>query len=80
MATFEENLRQLEDMVAKLENNEMPLEDALKAYEDGMKLVKTCQKQIGDLSLKVDKIVAAHTGDEGEMVVETEDFKLEPQG
>lgn len=47
-ATFEEDMGKLEALVEKLEQNELPLEDSIKAFEQGMKLagslVKTLEK------------------------------------
>jgi len=37
-ATFEEDMGKLEALVDKLEQKELPLEDSIKAFEDGMKL------------------------------------------
>lgn len=71
--TFEDNMRKLEDMVAQLERSELPLEQALGAFEQGMQLVKVCQKQLDELSLRVEKVVAAHADGS----VETEPFSLE---
>ncbi len=43
--TFEEGLAALEALVASLEG-EMPLEDAMAAYEEGMKLAAALGKQL----------------------------------
>lgn len=56
-ATFETHLKQLETLVAKVESNELPLEDSLAAYEEGMKLVKLCQGTLDKLELRMRKIV-----------------------
>lgn len=56
-ATFETHLKQLEALVAKVESNELPLEDSLAAYEEGMKLVKLCQGTLDKLELRMRKIV-----------------------
>ncbi len=56
-ATFETHLKQLEELVAKVESNQLPLEESLAAYEDGMKLVKLCQGTLDKLELRMRKIV-----------------------
>ncbi|MCK5388815.1 MAG: exodeoxyribonuclease VII small subunit [Candidatus Izimaplasma sp.] len=40
--TFEEALEQLETLVKELENGDIELNDAVKKYNDGMKLSKYC--------------------------------------
>ncbi len=37
-ATFEDDMGKLEALVEKLEQNELPLEESIKAFEEGMKL------------------------------------------
>jgi exodeoxyribonuclease VII small subunit len=57
--TFEENLNKLDTTVNALERGELPLADALKAFEDGMKLLKTCQNQLAEVQLQVSKVINA---------------------
>ena len=57
--TFEQNLTELDALVAALERGDMPLGDAIKAFEGGMKLLKTCQGQLADVQMQVEKIVSA---------------------
>jgi len=45
-ATFEQNLERLEGIVKKLEESELPLEEALKLFEEGMTLSEGCRKQL----------------------------------
>ncbi|MDT2756423.1 exodeoxyribonuclease VII small subunit [Enterococcus asini] len=42
-ATFEESLQELEQIVNRLEKGDVPLEDALEAFQKGMVLSKQCQ-------------------------------------
>ena len=46
MATFEENVKQLEMIVAQLERGDLPLEDSIKLFEDGMRLSAACKEQL----------------------------------
>ena len=39
---FEKNLHKLEEIVEKLENGEVDLEESVKLYEEGMRLKKIC--------------------------------------
>lgn len=42
-ATFEESLEELEKIVARLEQGDVPLEEALDAFQKGMDLSKQCK-------------------------------------
>lgn len=44
--TFENRLHQLNRLVADLERGDIPLEDALKHYEQGIALIRACQEQL----------------------------------
>jgi exodeoxyribonuclease VII small subunit len=57
--TFEQHMRELEQLVGKLEQGELPLDDALKAFEQGMKLVTVCKAQLAQAELKVEQVVNA---------------------
>ena len=50
---FESALSQLEKIVLKLEDDSIDLEDSVKSFEQGIELVKKCQKQLKDAELKV---------------------------
>ena len=54
---FESSLQKLEDIVSKLENSDINLEDSVQSFEAGIKLVKECQKQLSDAELKVKKLL-----------------------
>ena len=42
--SFEENLEQLESIVKKLENGDIPLDEAIDKFNEGMKLAGECNK------------------------------------
>ncbi len=50
---FEDYLKELENILEKLENEEVALEDALKFYEEGIKLSKKCEKILNDAKQKI---------------------------
>ena len=54
---FELALSQLEKIVLKLEDDSINLEDSVKSFEQGIELVKKCQKQLKDAELKVSKLL-----------------------
>ena len=51
---FEDLLGRLEQIVADMENAEMPLEKLLAGYEEGMRLVKACGDRLADAEQKVE--------------------------
>ena len=59
---FESALSDLEQRVRKLEAGDVPLEDALKLYEEGVALARTCHEQ---LDAAEQRIVALSRGAEG---------------
>ena len=50
--TFEESLKKLEKIVEKLEDGNVNLDDSIKSFEEGVALVKECQKQLSEAELK----------------------------
>lgn len=44
--TYEESMKALEDIVAKLENGDVPLDESLKLFEEGTKLAAFCSKAL----------------------------------
>ena len=52
---FESSLKELENIVAKLEDENINLEDSVKSFEKGVNLVKECQKQLQIAELKIKK-------------------------
>ncbi len=58
---FEELLGRLEQIVADMENAELPLEKLLESYEEGMRLVKVCGERLADAEQKVEILSRAAT-------------------
>ncbi|MBQ3589433.1 MAG: exodeoxyribonuclease VII small subunit [Clostridia bacterium] len=63
---FEEAMQRLEEIVDSLENGDFPLEESLKIFEEGVKLVKYCNKKLEAVEGSVKKLVNI----DGEMVEE----------
>ncbi len=55
--TFEEAMLQLENIVKRLEQGDLPLEEALSAYKEGIKLSQYCQKTLTDAEETVTKMM-----------------------
>jgi len=54
--TFEDSLRRLEEIVTKLEQGEVPLEDSIKMYEEGLTLSRACIEKLTQAELKLKKL------------------------
>ena len=63
---FEEALAELEGVVRRLEQGELPLEDSLVAFERGMSLVKQLSKRLEDIERRVEVLLRQ---DDGSLVV-----------
>ncbi len=55
---FEHSLTELEALVAKLEQGDVPLEDALKTFERGVALTRQCQTALRTAQQKVEVLLA----------------------
>lgn len=53
---LEENFARLEEVIGRLEDDEISLEDAFAAYSQGMELLKKCNEQIDRVEKKVLKL------------------------
>lgn len=67
---FEQTLADLETLVTELEGGELPLEEAVQAFERGMQLSKSCQAALAQAEQKVRILLDADRGDENDL----EDF------
>lgn len=56
-ATFEESLSQLEEIVEKLENGEVSLDNAIEEFDKAMRLIKICDKKLNNAEKSIAKIV-----------------------
>jgi len=59
---FEEALKKLEKIVGDLENGNIPLEEALEKYQEGIKLSGVCQKKLEAAKKKVEILLKAEDG------------------
>ncbi len=55
--TFEGALSQLESIVARLENGDLPLEESLKLFEEGIKLSRFCNQKLNEARKKVEVLL-----------------------
>ena len=46
MKTFNEKLKKIEEIIEKLDKNGTEIEESVELYEQGMKLIAECEKQL----------------------------------
>lgn len=63
--SFEQALAELEQIVARLESGQAPLEDSIRMYERGAALKAHCEKRLEAARLRVEKIVMGAGGQPG---------------
>jgi exodeoxyribonuclease VII small subunit len=59
--TFEQSMQELETLVAKMEQGDLPLEDALQSFERGIQLARHSQQKLKDAEQKV-QILTSQNG------------------
>ena len=59
---FEDTFKKLENIVSKLESGDLPLEDSMKLFEEGMRLSKICSQRLTEVQKKVDLLLKGEDG------------------
>ena len=59
---FEDGLRQLEEIVNRLERGDLPLEDALRLFEEGVRLSRYCHEKLDEAQKKVEILLKDERG------------------
>ena len=54
--SFEESIKELTDIVTKIEQGRIPLQDSLQQYEKGMALIKHCRTILNKAEKRIEKI------------------------
>jgi exodeoxyribonuclease VII small subunit len=61
--SFEDALLQLEQIVQKLEKGELPLEESLKLYEEGIRLSRLCHGKLEEAEGKIEMLMKDGRGE-----------------
>jgi exodeoxyribonuclease VII small subunit len=61
-ANFEQAMKRLEEIVEQMESGDLPLEDLIVRYEEGMKLVKVCQERLASAEQRIEIITRDSAG------------------
>jgi exodeoxyribonuclease VII small subunit len=62
MKDFETNLKQLEEIVSKLEGGELTLDQAMELFEEGVKLSRFCNAKLEEAEQKVEVLIKSADG------------------
>jgi exodeoxyribonuclease VII small subunit len=62
MPSFEESLKKLETIVDQLEKGDLPLEDSLQLFEDGVGLSAKCKQELDAAEGKVQLLIKQRDG------------------
>ena len=60
---FEDALKQLQGIVEKLERGDLPLEDALESFTEGVRLVRFCHQKLEEAENKVRMLLKDEHGE-----------------
>jgi exodeoxyribonuclease VII small subunit len=60
--TFEEALRELEEVVNRLEGGDLPLEEALQLFEEGVRLSRACHTKLDEAQRRVEIVLKDESG------------------
>ena len=71
--TFEERLTQVEALIAEMESGALPLEDALKRYEEGMQVLTALEKELLSAQQRLTVLRRAADGTEEEVPLEVDE-------
>lgn len=64
---FEQALEQLQSIVKKLETGDVSLEEALKQFEEGVRLSRLCQTYLSDAEKKIEILIQSKTDAQPQM-------------
>jgi exodeoxyribonuclease VII small subunit len=60
--TFEKAMQRLEEVVAVLEGGDLPLDQAMESYQEGVALVRTCRERLSSAELVVRRLTEDAAG------------------
>ena len=55
--SYEEAIKRLEEIVARLENEDIPLEEALAGFKEGVRLSRYCREKLAEIEFQVEYLL-----------------------
>ncbi len=74
MKSFENSMAELREIIDKLQSGNLPLEDSLKLFQKGTKLIAYSHKKLDEIQKKVKILIQENNGE-----ITTEDFDAEEE-
>lgn len=69
---FENNISELEKIVSRLESGDISLDESLKLFEEGVKMIAQCNKALDNAEQKVNILLSGKDGSVKESAFEAE--------
>ncbi len=63
MKTFEDAIRELKEIIQKLESGNLPLEDSIKLFQEGTELISFSHKKLNEIRKKVEILIESKEGE-----------------
>ena len=73
--TFEASLAELEEIVTKLEDGDLPLEASLELFEKGIRLSRACRERLTNAERRIEILVKDADGDLRAEPLDTDDLR-----
>lgn len=70
--TFEQSMKKLEQIVQELESGDLPLEEAMQKFEEGIKLSRLCSKKLDETEKKITLLLQDQKGNVSEKPFESD--------
>ncbi|MDL1967015.1 MAG: exodeoxyribonuclease VII small subunit [Deltaproteobacteria bacterium] len=70
---FEQSMKKLEKIVQELESGDLPLEEAMQKFEEGIKLSRICSKKLDETEKKITLLLQDQKGNVSEKPFISED-------
>jgi len=74
-SNFENSLKELERIVRRLEEGDLPLEDSLKLFEDGVKLSRECQERLNQAERRIEILLKDEDGNPQLEIIKAENLR-----
>jgi exodeoxyribonuclease VII small subunit len=71
--SFEEAIKELTDIVGKIEQGQIPLQDSLEQYEKGMALIKQCRTILQKAEKRIEKITKDEEAENSDRQIKDQD-------
>ena len=62
--TYEESMNRIREIVALLQKNELPLDEGVKVFEEGLELIRSCEARLSGYEKQISEILAKNGGEQ----------------